>query len=354
MIYKKNNEDIPAGSHAVVAMSGGVDSSVCAALLLEKGVKVTGVTMNQKPQGQDQDIADAKSVCALLGIEHHVVNLVQEYASFLMREVQDVYARGETPNPCVVCNQQIKFGMFFQKLLENSELFPNDTYIASGHYARIVLDTQGDYHVAKGIFKEKDQSYFLYRLSQKQLSRVRFPLGEMIKPDVRKLAEKFQLPTRNKPDSQDFCLGKVDLRPKESSKVDIYHQDGTFLTAGDAIAKYTIGQRRGLGISGGDPLFVLTIDKAQNRIIVGPEQGLYHKECTLKNIIFAPHQVFPVQAQVRIRSMGKDCPASLKEQTPGTINIVFDEPQRAITPGQSAVVYMNDVVLGGGFIDKVE
>lgn len=347
------NEEIPVGANAAVAMSGGVDSSVCAALLLKKGVKVTGITMNQKPSGQDKDIADAKAVCDLLGIEHRVINLVDAYSKFLQREVRAVFARGETPNPCILCNQQIKFGLFFNQFLSESSQLPEDTYIASGHYARIVRDTHSDYHVAKAVFLEKDQSYFLYRLSQKQLSRLRFPLGEMIKPEVRRLATEFSLPTKNKPDSQDFCLGKIDLRPKESDMVDIYDMAGNFLAPGKAIAHYTIGQRRGLGVSSTLPLFVVKIDKIEKRVIVGPEELLYQQRFTLKDTVFTTHQQFPIQGRVRIRSMGKENPALIEKNEDGTVIVTFEEKQRAITPAQSAVIYDGDVVLGGGFIDQI-
>lgn len=346
------NEEIPAGAHAAVAMSGGVDSSVCAALLLKKGVRVTGITMNQKPSGQDKDIADAKAVCDLLGIEHKVINIVDDYHKFLQREVREVFARGETPNPCILCNQMIKFGLFFNRFLAESELFPENTYIASGHYARVVRDDFGDYHIAKAIFLEKDQSYFLYRLSQKQLSRLRFPLGEMIKPEVRRLAAEFGLPTQNKPDSQDFCLGKIDLRPLQSDKVDIYDTQGNFLAHGKEIAHYTIGQRRGLGVTSAQPLFVLKIDKDQKRVIVGEEDLLYQNKCTLRDAVFTPHQSFPIQGKVRIRSMGKESPAMIEKDADGKVLVTFEEKQRAITPGQSAVIYAGDVVLGGGFIGE--
>ncbi len=347
-----NNLTILAKAHAVVAMSGGVDSSVVAALLLQQGVTVTGITMNHKPAGQEQDITDAKAVCDLLGIEHKVVDIQAEYQHFLVNQVQEVYASGQTPNPCVLCNEQMKFGLFFDKflaMLEDRTLAENCFY-ASGHYARVMLDDEGIYYMAKGVYKEKDQSYFLYRLSQSQLARLRFPLGDMTKPEVRVLAEQFNLGVKSKGDSQDFCLGLEQLRPAQELPVTLVDEEGKVLGTGKGLSRYTIGMRRGLGVSSNDPLYVVRLDPLNHQVVLGPEEHLYATSFWLDKPCFSRAIPQRLEAAVRIRSMSSEQPATVVSHADGRVEVIFSTPQRAITPGQSAVIYEGDLVLGGGFI----
>lgn len=349
---KMNNLTIPAKAHAVVAMSGGVDSSVVAALLLQQGVTVTGITMNHKPTGQEQDIADAKAVCALLGIEHKVVDIQAEYQHFLVNQVQAVYASGQTPNPCVLCNEQMKFGIFFNKflaMLEDRALADNCFY-ASGHYARVMQDDEGHYYMAKGVYTEKDQSYFLYRLSQTQLARLRFPLGDLTKPEVRVLAAQFDLGVKSKGDSQDFCLGQEQLRPAQEQPVTLVNEEGEVLGSGKGLSRYTIGMRRGLGVSSNEPLYVVRLDPLNHQVVLGPEAHLYASSFWLDQPCFSRPITGRLDMQVRIRSMSKEQPATVICHEDGRVEVVFSLPQRAITPGQSAVIYEGDLVLGGGFI----
>jgi tRNA-specific 2-thiouridylase len=349
---KMTNLTIPTKAHAVVAMSGGVDSSVVVALLLQQGVTVTGITMNHKPVGQEQDIADAQAVCMLLGIEHKVVDIQEEYQQFLVHQVQNVYASGQTPNPCVLCNAQMKFGLFFNKFLSmlKDRTLAENCFYASGHYARVMQDDQGRYYVAKGVYQEKDQSYFLYRLSQVQLAKLRFPLGDMTKPDVRFLAEQLNLGVKSKGDSQDFCLGLEQLRPTEELPVTLVDEQGKVLGVGKGLSHYTIGMRRGLGVSSNDPLYVVHLDPLNHQVVLGPEKHLYATSFWLEQPCFSRSLPRCLEAQVRIRSMSEEQAAIVMSHEDGRVKITFSTPQRAITPGQSAVIYEDDLVLGGGFI----
>ncbi|NIZ41219.1 tRNA 2-thiouridine(34) synthase MnmA [Entomospira entomophila] len=354
------NEQIPPDSLALVAMSGGVDSSVVAAMLLEQGIRCIGVTMQHKPTGQEQDIADAKAVCTHLGIPHITVSIQEEYEIFLEEEIRKVYGQGRTPNPCVLCNERMKFGLFFDKfisLAEEQQIIPDTDrdrpiFYASGHYARVVKLDSGYYSVARAPYAQKDQSYFLYRLTQNQLQRLRFPLGEMEKPQVRLLAEKYGLIVKKKPDSQDFCMHPSVLRPAKEKPTVLVNQSGDILGAGLGISHYTIGMRRGLGVSSTTPLYVTELRPETGEVVLGEESELYRSAFTVDQIVYVPELLdYANRVSVRIRSMSTAQPATVSLSDDGKLMyIVTKQPQRAVTPGQSAVLYYGEVVLGGGFI----
>jgi len=348
---------------AVVAMSGGVDSSVAAALLKEQGYEVIGVTMclnvpdahGRKPACcGTQGIADAKRVSDILGIPHYVLNFGKEMQEYVIDEFVREYSLGRTPNPCVTCNEFVKFEALLNKV---SGLGAD--LLATGHYARVV-NSDGKFYLKKSADNKKDQSYFLYRLTQDKLSRIVFPLGDHRKNEVRKIAKKLGLGVADKEDSQEICFipgsyGEF-LRQRLGKQVapgDIIDQDGNKIGRHRGTVYYTIGQREGLGLARGYPVYVSSIDAKKNIIRIGG------KECLMKKKFLVGNTVFPSGAvsagekfSVRIRHLapeyageitlrGQDCEVCLEEK-------VF-----AITPGQSAVFYKGDTVAGGGIIQEV-
>ena len=354
----------------VVAMSGGVDSSVAAALLHEQGFEVIGVTLQL--WGKDvcassgtrlccsvRDAMDAKAVAKRLGIRHEVLELVEAFRSHVIDYFIDSYRDGLTPNPCIACNDHIKFG----ELLAHAQALEADA-VATGHYARIGYDeTSGRYVLKRSAAPEKDQSYVLFNLTQDQLSRSRFPIGELTKPQVRELARSLGFETAEKPDSQDVCFvrdrNKDGFLRRELKTGDepgpITDAQGRVLGTHRGLLGYTIGQREGLGIVVGKPMYVIAIDKPSNRLVVGEREDLLKRAFTVERVnwvsIAPPAE--PLRASVKIRSRHE---ASAATMTPGareTVRVEFDVPQPAITPGQAAVFYDGDVVLGGGWIQRV-
>ena len=348
----------------VVAMSGGVDSSVAAALLKEQGYEVIGLTMcfnlaersGVKPSCCGlAGIEDARRVCHKLGIRHYVINLDKDFYRQVIQNFYEEYLSGRTPNPCVRCNQFIKFDILLKKAINLGAQF-----LATGHYARIVKSKQG-YLLKKARDIKKDQSYFLYRLTQKQLKHVIFPLGNFTKPKVRQIARSLGLNVAEKQDSQEICFlpdGKYrDLikdkgldSVKPGSLVD---KDGNILGAHQGIAYYTVGQRHGLGITKGYPLYVTEINPKNNRITVGSRQdscknGFIIKD---KHFISKPFKK-KVEIKVRIRYNHTEMTAVVYPAEE-KLKVIFKKAQFAITPGQSAVFYDRDMVLGGGIIEKV-
>lgn len=338
-----------------VAMSGGVDSSVTAALLLEKGYDVVGVTMNLFPDDASA-ISDAQQVAKTLGIAHEVVNLQEKFQKNVIDYFLKSYANGETPNPCVVCNETMKFGALFD--FAKNKLGAKK--IATGHYVR--LEKFGDaVLLKKANDPNKDQSYVLFRLTQNVLQNFFAPLGEFCKDDVRALAKKFNLNVAEKKDSQEICFVPSDdyknflkiHQPDCLRAGKILDETGKIRGDHHGVPLYTIGQRKGLGIAAEKPLYVLKLDVKKNTVLVGDNAQLFKKECFVKNVSFAMKdfaQPF-LPASVKIRYHGKESPAKIfYDEQNKTAKIFFDEPMRAVTPGQFAVFYKNDYVIGGGMI----
>lgn len=330
-------------------MSGGVDSSVVAALLLEQGYDVTGLTMinwDEAPGGK------AAMVAEHLGIHHKIVNLKNEFNDVIINYFASAYQQGLTPNPCVECNKYIKFGL----LLEAARRYDCDM-VATGHYARIQYDSTGKrYLLKKGLDTLKDQSYFLYGLKQDQLAHAMFPLGGMTKKEVRELAHKMQIPTADAGDSQEICFVADDYRDFIKDRVQykigpVEDTQGNVLGRHRGLPFYTIGQRRGLGISSTHPLYVLGLDVESNRLLVGSNSDLYHQSLIAvdSNFISIADLTQPMQVMAKIRYRATASPA-LISKVGGEVRVDFDTPQRAVTPGQSVVYYQNDCVVGGGII----
>jgi tRNA-specific 2-thiouridylase len=353
----------------VVAMSGGVDSSVAAGLLKEQGYDVIGITMNLFPLSKeyclDKDlksccgwgaVEDASKVASKLGIPHSVLNLKDSFENLVVSNFLEEYSRGRTPNPCVRCNQFIKFDVLLEKARKIGASF-----VATGHYAQIVQDTRsGQFCLKKGMDKEKDQSYFLYTMTQDQLSHTLFPVGLFTKSEIRKRAHKWGLPVADRPESQEICFipdkNYVDFlkkrKPQASLPGPIVSMEGQVLGYHDGIINFTVGQRRGLGIAAPHPLYVLKINSAKNQVVVGPNELLYKKDLVADQINWIPGSKIdsPVPARARIRFKHKEARALLVPLDSEKIRVEFEKPQRAITPGQAVVFYEGDVVLGGGTI----
>lgn len=352
---------------ALIAMSGGVDSSVAACLMQEQGYDCTGVTMklfHNEDIGIGRahtccsldDVEDARSVAYQLHIPYYVFNFSDEFRECVMDKFVRCYESGITPNPCIDCNRYLKFRKFFQRARE----LRCDT-IATGHYARVEYDAaSGRYLLKKALDPNKDQSYVLYAMTQEQLSHTRFPLGGLTKPEVRRIAELHRFINARKHDSQDICFvvnGKyTDFIEQYTGK---HYPEGEFIdTAGRVLGRhkgiihYTIGQRRGLNLHSEVPLYVCGIETAENRVIVGPEQALYARSVTVKDINLIPFPALEHSArlQVKVRYRHPEERATVTQLDEDTLRIDFDEPQRAITKGQAAVLYDGDLVVGGGTI----
>lgn len=355
----------------IAAMSGGVDSSVAAALLVKEGYEVIGVTMRlgsqdsvepdpEKPNCCSIDsVEDARRVATQLGIPHYPVNYEQIFAKEVIGYFFDGYSSGRTPNPCVICNRDLKFG----RLLDLAKNVQAD-YIATGHYARVEYDeAHGRFLLRKGVDASKDQSYTLFALSQDQLSHMLTPLGTYTKKEVRQVAKSFGLKTANKPESQDLCfIADNDYNrylrehiPERIKSGPIYDTSGKLLGEHRGIVFYTIGQRRGLRLSVGHPLYVVKIDAKNNALIVGREDELLKKELVVENVNFISISELkePIRASIKIRYNDVGYEGMLYPQEDGSVKlvkVVFDKPRRAITPGQVAVFYEGDIVIGGGWI----
>lgn len=351
-----------------VGLSGGVDSSVTAALLKKKGYEVSGLSMKIYDENikidvagknacygpnKKSDLASARSVCESLDIPFHVIDLRKEFTEYVIEYFRTEYLEGRTPNPCIVCNRILKFGFMLKKARETGIAFNK---FATGHYARIV-EKDGRYLMKRPVDTSKDQTYFLYSLSQNQLSEIIFPLGSYNKMEVREIARSIGLHTSERPESQDFISGG-DYTPffneGEIQEGDIVNKEGKVLGRHKGIIYYTVGQRKGLGIAAPDPLYVSEIDVKNNRIIVSDQSELMSKGLIAKDISLISIDKLnkPVRVDVKIRVQHKGAPALLSDTGGGTVKVVFDEPQLAVTPGQSAVFYDGDVVMGGGIIEK--
>ena len=349
----------------LVAMSGGVDSAVSALLLKNAGYDCIGCTMNLYDRPEEEkidraccslsDVEDARSVAAKIGIPYYVWNLKEEFKREVIDRFIADYLAGRTPNPCIDCNRYMKFGELYQR----AKTLGCD-YVATGHYARIEQSEDGLYHLKKGLDPKKDQSYVLYRMTQEQLAHTLFPLGKMEKEETRALAEKNGFLNAAKRDSQDICFvpdgdyAKVleQYVEKVPPPGEFLDEDGNLLGRHKGIIHYTIGQHKGLGLPTDEPLYVKRICPEDNTVILCKSDSLFSCEATARDMNWisgsAPENAFSCLVKIRYRH--KEEPAIVTPLEDGRIKILFATPQRAITPGQSAVFYDGDVVLGGGFI----
>ncbi|MFC1942139.1 tRNA 2-thiouridine(34) synthase MnmA [Chloroflexota bacterium] len=355
----------------VVAMSGGVDSSVASALLKERGYDVIGATLQLWPRDKEYDrsngtkgccgidaVTDAKKVAHKLGIPHYVMNFRDLFAQKVIADFSREYSQGRTPNPCIRCNQYIKF----DPLLEKAKGLGAD-FIATGHHARIEPDeNNGTYLLKKGFDAHKDQSYFLYPVIQEQLKHTLFPIGDLTKDKVRQIAADMNLPVASRPESQEICFIPdnvypeflKDHIPQAAEPGPILDAQGNTLGQHHGIMSYTIGQRKGLGIAAEEPLYVTDILPDRNAVVVGTREQTYSSELIASDLnwiaIARPEHTINVKAKIRYRH--PEAKATITPLEDDNIYVKFDEPQMAITPGQSIVFYEGDVVIGGGIINK--
>ncbi|MEG3639117.1 tRNA 2-thiouridine(34) synthase MnmA [Magnetococcus sp. PR-3] len=349
-----------------IAMSGGVDSSATAALLVEQGYEVIGLTMQlwdhstPKAPGSRSccaldDVYDARQVAQTLGIPFYVVNYEADFRQAVVSDFIETYAAGQTPNPCVRCNQVLKFDLLLKKALSLGAHF-----LATGHYAIRKEDAQGNAQLWRGTDPAKDQSYFLFTTTMGQLAHVRFPLGAMDKSETRQLAQRFGLHLSDKQESQDVCFVPdgdysaffAKQAPHLLTPGPIVDQSGHELGQHKGLGRYTVGQRKGLGIAHPHPLFVLELDAEQNRVVVGPSDALLKTELTLTavNWLEPTPPTAPFTTQAKIRYASPPVPAQVVPGPEGEVTVTFDHPQRAVTPGQACVFYHGDRVVGGGWI----
>jgi tRNA-uridine 2-sulfurtransferase len=354
----------------VVAMSGGVDSSLTAALLVREGYDVVGATMRLSDDSRDFNpeddrgccslsaVDDARRVAEILGIPHYVMNFRDMFQTTVIDYFLDEYANGRTPNPCIACNRYVKFEGLLQRCREIGA-----EYVATGHYAKIERDEQsGRYVLKKGIDVLKDQSYALYHLNQKSLQHFMMPLGKYTKVETRRLAEEFNLPVAHKPDSQEICFVPnddykaylEDKVPKALKPGDIVDVQGNRLGHHQGVPLYTIGQRRGLGIAAKTPLYVVDLDLKKNLVIVGENKDVFSDGLIAGDLnwITLDELSAPIEVTAKIRYGNKEGKAVVSPQEDGTVKVIFAEAQRAVTPGQSVVFYDGDKVVGGGIIIK--
>lgn len=343
----------------LLGMSGGVDSCVAALLLQEEGYEVIGATMHLHDYYNTDLVEDAKDAAKKLGIEHHVFNMKEQFKKYVIDYFVQEYQAGRTPNPCVACNKYIKFGAMVDKAKELGI-----EYIATGHYARIEKEENGNqvkYFLKKAKDESKDQTYVLYNLTQELLSKTIFPLGEYTKEQVREIAKKKGFVSANKPESQEICFVTDNdhfrfIQENSSTPMkrgEIVNTNGDNLGYHEGRAKYTIGQRKGLGISSNEPMFVVDIDEEKNQIVLGTNEDLFSKELIATNTNWINGKNLEEESAVdaKIRYKAKESKAKIYPIEDGRVKVIFEKPQRAITKGQSVVFYQGDTVLGGGIIN---
>ncbi len=345
----------------VVGLSGGVDSSTAAAILHHQGYEVIGLTlwlMKGKGQCCSEGMIDAADICEQLGVPHQVVDIRDIFQTHIVDYLVTGYSAGITPLPCSQCNKTVKFGPMVQYAREELGC----DRIATGHYAQINYDqATGRYQLLRAVDRNKDQSYFLYDLSQDLLAASIFPLGELEKADTRRIAAEYGLKTADKPESQDLCLVESNgsmrafldkyLAPKTG---DIVDTAGKVLGQHDGVHHYTIGQRKGLGIAAPEPLYVIELDAVNNKVIVGDRTKVTQPECTVGRVnwVSIAEPSTPIHAEVQIRYRSTPTPVTVIPLENSRVRLVFDEPQFSITPGQAAVWYDGEKVLGGGIIEQ--
>jgi len=347
-----------------VALSGGVDSSVAAVLLQKQGHDLIGVTALLHPAKtleSDQNIYNARKIADFLKIPHLVFDLRDIFEKLIIKDFVSMYLSGQTPNPCLICNEYIKFGVLWQNILKK---YPDCEAFATGHYAIIEKNKENKYLLKRAIDKSKDQSYMLYRLSSEKLAYIKTPLGNYLKKDVLRLASKYKLPIAYEKESQDICFVddnyssfiKKYLPNRKFDAGNIVDIDGKVLGKHQGIINYTIGQRKGLNLKRkGDnnaPLYVVAIDDAKNQIIVGDRLSLKIKECFIKDVhwLICPDKL--VNMGIKIRYNSPIVKGDLLTKDVDMLRVIFKSLQSAVTPGQSAVFYKGDVVCGGGIIKK--
>ena len=352
----------PKSGTVLVAMSGGVDSSTAAGILVEQGYRVAGVTMLLWPEdvpGAEEGccgtvhLKDAREVCHRLGIPHYTLDLQREFMSDVVRPFVAAYLEGRTPNPCISCNEHLKF----RHLMRKASGIGAD-FLATGHYARIIGN--GSYHLARGVDVSKDQTYFLFTLGQKELSRLIFPLGTLTKDQVRETARSLSLPIHAKAESQEICFvppgGLRDFirekAPGLPGSGDVVDLSGKVVGSHEGACFYTVGQRKGLGIASGEPMYIVRIDASANTVVLGTRQAASFEGLLAGGVRWVngdpPGNRF--EAQVQIRHRHTPAVSRVTVHGDGTIKVVFEEPQHGVAPGQAVVLYDGDIVLGGGWI----
>lgn len=357
------------GSTVLVGMSGGVDSSVAAALLVRQGYRVVGITLNVWPEGEGVAVVeredaccalgaveDARRVCDGLDVPHYVVNFRDVFRRQVIENFVEEYRGGRTPNPCVRCNQFIKF----DALLAKAEALGAD-FVATGHYARTVQLDSGRWALRKAADARKDQSYVLYVMSQERIRRTMFPLGDLLKDQTRVLAEELGLHVAGKPESQEICFVPTrDYRdylrandPDATREGPVVNAEGRVIGRHNGLSFYTVGQRKGLGVASPQPLFVTDLKPETNTVVVGDSALLYRREAHASGInwVSIPSLDGPMRVTAKARYKADEVPATI-EPMGDLVRITFDEPQRAVTPGQTVVFYDGDVVVGGGTLER--
>lgn len=352
----------------VVAMSGGVDSSVAAALCVQQGYDVIGIMMRLWSEDGDgasgynrcctpDQMNDARRIAEQLGIPFYVLDTRDVFKNSIVKFFVERYSAGDTPNPCLECNRHIRF-----EWLLNNALALDADYLATGHYARVRQSADGGYQLLKSVDESKDQSYVLSVLGQTQLAHAMFPVGEYTKPQIRELAASFGLPVASKHDSQDLCfLADGDYRgflrranPQIGQPGPITTRSGQVLGQHTGLADYTIGQRKGLGVASAEPLYVLSTDPTNNTLIIGTqaELGTDHLTATRVNWVSGCTPSTPIRAEVKIRYKAHPAWATINPLSETRVSVQCDEPLRGVTPGQGAIFYDGDVCLGGGIIER--